>query len=129
MGRPIAITLALLTLMAMAGCAQEQRATTQVPAGAAITVYGPDGEAALKKDIAGMSGDPLLAAMQEGDIAIETAQYSFGAYIKSIAGISQDEKHYIAIYVDGNYSQKGISDLRLGDGSLIEFRLEEIKPA
>ena len=49
-------------------------------------------------------------------------------FVNKIEGAIPEENEYVAIYVNGEYAQEGISTLKAENGMEIEFRVEEIKP-
>ena len=53
--------------------------------------------------------------------------YDFGVFIEEIDGVKNTEKNYWALYVNGEYAQKGADQTILQKGDTIEFRYEEIQ--
>jgi hypothetical protein len=52
-----------------------------------------------------------------------------GRFVSSIDGIAGDEGHYWAFYLNGEYSQTGVSQTILQEGDIITFTYEAIDPA
>lgn len=70
-------------------------------------------------------GTEALDAMQEL-ATIEYTQYTFGAMILSINGISASsaDHEYWALYEDGNYSMVGVSEINIDSPTFLEWKLE-----
>jgi len=49
-----------------------------------------------------------------------------GMFITSINGVAADDTHYWALYVNGEYSQTGVSQTTLAVGEEIVFKYEEV---
>ncbi len=58
---------------------------------------------------------------------VQAKQYDFGVMIQSINGLKADNKHYWALYVNGNYATASADQTELNPGDIIEFKYEEIK--
>ncbi|MDR0463046.1 MAG: DUF4430 domain-containing protein [Pseudomonadales bacterium] len=69
----------------------------------------------------------LLEAMQVIDeLQLETEDSQFGAFITSIAGVSQ-EYYFWIYYVNGDYALVGVSSHFLRDGDEFRFVLERFE--
>jgi len=73
---------------------------------------------------AGSSAFDVVKELLGGNL--EYQEYSFGVMITSIYGVDASSEDYWALYVDGNYASKGISDYVVNNPTLIEWRLEKI---
>ncbi|HLC79722.1 MAG TPA: DUF4430 domain-containing protein [archaeon] len=124
------IIAAILLLVFFSGCSgqilEEQRAPQQLTL--QISTYDTDGYPATTKQIQAEEGMSLLAALKHNRIEMELEESSFGAFVNKIEGAIPEENEYVAIYVNGEYAQEGISTLKAENGMEIEFRVEEIKP-
>jgi hypothetical protein len=54
-------------------------------------------------------------------------EYDFGIFLEGIDGLKGDQHNFWAIYVNGEKSDIGISDIILNDGDIIEFKYEAIE--
>lgn len=52
-----------------------------------------------------------------------------GFFLEGIDGLKGDQENFWAIYVNGEKSEVGISDIILNQGDLIEFKYEAIETA
>ena len=77
----------------------------------------------------------LLTATKDGQTAFELLQseaeveykeYDFGIFIESINGTKADEKHYWALYVNGDYAQTGVGQTILKQGDQVLFTYEQL---
>lgn len=57
---------------------------------------------------------------------VEYDESSLGKFITKINDLEDDDKHYWAFYVNGEYSQTGIDSTILKKGDKVEFKYEEI---
>ncbi len=79
--------------------------------------------------IATMSGQTV-----EG-LLTSSAQVEFqdfgtvGKFVKSINGLASDDHSYWALYVNGEYSQTGVSQTVLRTGDVVDFVYEEVDAA
>ncbi|MEX0895785.1 MAG: DUF4430 domain-containing protein [Patescibacteria group bacterium] len=73
-------------------------------------------------------GQTALELLQ-ANATIETQQYSNDAFVSGINGLTSDNEHYWAFYVNGEYSQTGASSTILSAGDEVEFVYESIDPS
>lgn len=66
----------------------------------------------------------LEFANQELDL--ETKEYDFGVFIVGVNGKVADNEHFWAIYLNGESSNVGISEIELEAGDTIELKYEAI---
>jgi hypothetical protein len=72
-------------------------------------------------------GKNALELMKE-KMEVETKEFSFGEFVESINGVKPVEgKEYWALYVNGDYSNVGISMIELFEDTNIEWRIEKIE--
>lgn len=69
---------------------------------------------------------------QAWDLLIDNHQiiyqeYDFGIFLEGIDGLKGDQENFWAIYVNGEKSQQGVSDIILNEGDIIEFKYEAIE--
>jgi hypothetical protein len=62
----------------------------------------------------------------ESQIDLRVKEYDFGLMVEGVNGLLADEKHYWALYHNGDYAKVGIADLKLEKDETIELRYEEI---
>lgn len=71
-------------------------------------------------------GTNAFEAMKN-NLQLEYEMFGNSAFITSIAGTPAPEGYYIALYVDGTYADKGISDYAIKKDTLIEWKTEAIE--
>lgn len=54
-------------------------------------------------------------------------EYDFGIFLEGIDGLKGNQENFWAIYVNGEKSATGISDIVLNEGDVIEFKYEAIE--
>lgn len=54
-------------------------------------------------------------------------EYDFGIFLEGIDGLKGDQENFWAVYVNGEKSETGISDIVLNEGDIIEFKYEAIE--
>ena len=64
-----------------------------------------------------------ILASQTGGFSVDVTWYSFGPYIHTIDGVS-DDGYYWGLYHNGEYSMIGAGDLQLQDGDVVLWKLE-----
>ncbi len=79
--------------------------------------------------MAAEKGQNLFMALSEGEdgVTIGYEEYPFGVFIYQVAGIEPPQGEYLAIYINGKYSEKGAQDIIPLEGQTIDFRVEKIK--
>ncbi len=143
------IILSLLAIMLLAGCTQQQlqpsglgpqsntwkagepydyTPKTDEQVSFTLRVVDSDGNVVVDKQMASEKGQNLFLAIPEGEdgVPIGYKEYPFGAFIYQVAGVEPLEGEYLAIYVDGRYSEKGAQGIIPEEGQIIEFRVEGI---
>ena len=71
--------------------------------------------------------DTVGEALMEHDL-IEGEEGAYGLYVKKVNGITADydeDKHYWALYVDGEYAMSGVDSTEVKDG--VTYRLVRTK--
>lgn len=92
-----------------------------------VTLQALEGSALLcGGETAFAEGTNAFDAMKEA-CELTYEEYPFGVYITSIEGVQPKENEYWALYVNGAYAEKGISDYALEDGMELEWRIETLK--
>jgi hypothetical protein len=64
-----------------------------------------------------------ITASRANNFSIEVTWYSFGPYLHTIDGVSNDN-YYWGLYHNGNYSMVGAGDLQLQDDDVILWKYE-----
>lgn len=72
-----------------------------------------------------VSAQPALELVKS-QIDLQVKEYDFGLMVEGVNGLMADEKHYWALYQNGEYATVGIADLKLEKDETIELRYEEI---
>lgn len=123
--RPAVIFSAFVFLLLLSGCTQK----TDSPAGAGetarvtFTVTGYQGKIA-EKLVDAEKGANAFEVMKK-NMNVEYAMYSLGPLITEIEGAKPEGSDYWALYVDGNYAEKGIADYSLDKDMKIEWKIEK----
>lgn len=73
----------------------------------------------------GVTAFELLTANSQ----VDYDRSSLGVFIKSIDGVTGDNNHYWAIYVNDQYATSSADTTILSEGDRVEFRYEEINQA
>lgn len=82
----------------------------------------------VKSDYVKYCGEDGKTAFEllKANTTVDFQQYDFGVFVKSIGGVTPDEKHFWKFYLNGTESQVGADQVQTRDGDLIEWRLAEI---
>ena len=129
---PLFFGLALLLLFS--GCTQtlqEQNNTESPTQEQTVTLtlklFNADEQLILDESLEVEPGTNAFEAMQE--IAeVEYEDYgSMGAFVEGINGLRPGQGHYLALYVNGAYANKGISSHSIEKDTLIEWKIEKIE--
>lgn len=91
-----------------------------------LKYYDQLGALVFEKKIFAADGSNVFEILKK-NAKIDYDSYSFGAFIKSINDVSPPQGYYLALYVDGNYAQKGISDYVLDKAIEISFKTEKLE--
>lgn len=78
-----------------------------------VKYYGHDGRNALE--------------LLQGATTAQVKQFSFGAMVEGIGGVTPDAKHFWKLYINGQASSVGADQLQTHDGDVIEWKLEVIQ--
>ena len=75
-----------------------------------------------------LTSDQEVTALDlvEAKLTAEFKTYDFGVMLEAVNGLKADDKHYWAIYYNGEYAKVGLSDLTIKSGDLLELVYEEI---
>lgn len=86
-----------------------------------------DSEQTIFSFTATQSGETAFTLLEQR-AEIESTDYgSAGKFITSINGLSGDDNHFWAFYVNGESSQTGASQTQIEAGDLVEFKYEVIE--
>ena len=109
-----------------------------VPALPAGTTTQPDQDSSQSTKAESVAAQHTFSATRDGQTAEEllsaSAEVTYenfgeaGKFVTSINGLAADEGHYWAFYVNGEYSQTGVSQTILSEGDIITFTYETIDP-
>ncbi len=124
------IAIAVMLLFVSAGCLQT---VEEAPAGDTTETFNitakytdADGGILLEKSFAVEKGTNAFEALKE-NVEIEFETYEIGAFITGIGGVETPEGYYLAMYVNGGYAEKGISDYTVDEDLQIEWKQESIE--
>ena len=124
------IAIAVMLLFVSAGCLQT---VEEAPAGdttetfnLSATYTDADGGVLLEKSFAVEKGTNAFDALKE-NVEVDFEMSSFGAFIKGLGGVETPEGYYLAMYVNGEYAEKGISDYTVDEDLQIEWTQESIE--
>jgi len=102
---------------------------TGVPGETAVVSFsyvGEDGQIILEEEFEVSKGTNAFEAMRH-EMNVDYTQYAFGSMVNSIEGVSAPEGYYLALYVNGEYAMKGISDYIIDEDISIEWKAEKIE--
>ena len=122
------LVLLLMVLLLTLGCTSSEET---VPANngemvkVSLKYTGADGTVLVDKNFEVAKGTNAFEAMKE-QVAVKHEMYDFGPFIDAIAGVRAPDGYYLALYVNGEYASKGISDYTLEENTTIEWKTESI---
>lgn len=105
--------------------------TTEVTpsiAPAAQLEFEVDGNKNQQKEyqfVATISGQKALELV-ESQAELKLKEYDFGVMIEGVNGLMADNKNYWAVYLNGEYAQTGIAQIKLQKDERLELKYEEI---
>lgn len=124
--KTVFLVLGIVLLFLLVGCTQTTPPETNSEK---ITVYfsyvDNTGATILEKSFEAEKSSNAFDVMKE-NIILEFEEYSFGALVTSVEGIAPPEGYYLALYVNGAYAEKGISDYTLEENTIIEWKMESL---
>jgi ABC-type glycerol-3-phosphate transport system substrate-binding protein len=135
----LSLSLALLMLIALAGCKAEKAATPQSTADVSSSVAAPVKEqitvhlSVIDKDGAKLLDEDIKA--DDGAIALDVLKDAFkdkggvddsAGYITAIGGVKEDVGAKISwmYYVNGGFAPVGAGEYKLKANDKVEFKLE-----
>jgi len=128
--------MGIVLLLATAGCIQEQQQSEQQgnekgqENGAMATVQlkytDAEGNPIAEKELRAPIGSNAWELMKQ-NMQVEFDAYDFGPFVKSIEGTAPPEGHYMALYVNGSYAEKGIGDYTISEGIGFEWKTEKLE--
>lgn len=128
------IFLLLLITLGIAACTPtEEISPTQEAPAAVESIENVESEQSSSQSVritltAQETGQTALELL-EASATIETQQFGNDAFVSGINGLTSDNEHYWALYVNGEYSQTGASTTVLNAGDEVEYVYESIDPA
>ncbi|MFH0955522.1 MAG: DUF4430 domain-containing protein [Candidatus Micrarchaeota archaeon] len=129
-----AIFWGFLVFFLLAGCIQQQQSQNAPPGSQTQTVAlslkytDENGTVLLEKNISVAKGTNAFDAIKES-VPLDFETTSFGPFIKSIGGVSPSSDYYLALYVNGQYADRGIAGYTLSEDTSIEWKTEKIQSA
>ena len=64
--------------------------------------------------------------IMKANLQVDFKDSAIGPFITGINNINADTEHYWALYIDGNYAQKGINQYTIEKETIIAWKLEKI---
>lgn len=61
------------------------------------------------------------------DLELKTENSEYGEYIVSIKGLEEGNNYYWNYYVNGEYAQIGVSNYKIQNNDIFEFKLEKFE--
>ena len=128
------IILAFLALL-ICGCSQQQTVqpdgtpSEKVEPVITLKLTDSSGLAVLTKKMDPVPGKNAFELLKQNDVPMVYDEGSYGVFIKEISYLKPRQGEYLALYVDGKYSNVGIKDVFPKEGTVIEFRAEKIDSA
>lgn len=89
-------------------------------------VLDSNGYVIEEKGVNVLKGSNAFDALNES-FAVDSQDFVFGKMVKGINKKYPKENEYWALYVNGFYAEKGISDYTLKEDTLIEWKPEKIE--
>jgi hypothetical protein len=124
----------LLVFFLLAGCVQQQQSQNAPSAPQTQTVMlslkytDENGTLLLEKNISVARRTNAFDAIKE-NVPVDFETTSFGPFIKSIGGIAPAQNYYLALYVNGQYADRGIAEYVLSEDTSIDWKTEAIQSA
>ena len=96
-----------------------------------VSVKDLDGKVLAEKKIGYKTGDKLLDLVQSNFKNVTTKDSGYGPFIMTIESLTtpEDFSKYISILINGEYSDKGISQMEFKDGDRIDFVEDQYIPS
>lgn len=125
-------TLLLISTVTLSTCSATPQQNNEEHSETIEATQTPENTETTQQEVQTIS----LTAEQDEENAFELLQsqhevsaktYDFGVFIEEIDGVKNTDKNYWALYVNGEYAQKGADQTMLQKGDTIEFRYEEIQ--
>lgn len=123
--------LGLLLFFLLAGCVSQQ-AQSALPAADSQAVVlslkysDKAGAVLLEKNISVSKGADAFDAIKE-NVPLDFEMYSMGPFIKSINGITPPAGYYLALYVNSQYADRGITGYSINEDTQMEWKTEAIQ--
>lgn len=125
-------TLLLISTVTLSTCSLTPQQNNEEHSETIEATQTPENTETTQQEVQTIS----LTAEQDEENAFELLQsqhevsaktYDFGVFIEEIDEVKNTDKYYWALYVNGEYAQKGADQTMLQKGDTIEFRYEEIQ--
>jgi hypothetical protein len=118
----------LLSFVFVLGCTQtvdQTDSTATESVSVSFRYVDVQGIALIDKEFEALKGANAFDALKN-NFEVDYDEYAFGPFVKSFDGITPAEGEYLALYVNGLYAEKGISEYVLSEDASIEFRFESL---
>lgn len=84
-------------------------------------------QSALSYKFVATSSAQKALELVESQVKLDLKKYDFGIMVNGVNSLEADNKHYWAIYQNGEYAKTGLSEIVLDEGDQLELKYEEIK--
>ncbi len=121
--KTILVTFLLLFVF---GCTETKQDQGNETVNLTLKYFNEKEELILDKIFEVKKGTNAFEAMKE-NIEVEYEIYPTGAFIKGIEDVSPPKGYYLALYVDGKNSEKGIFEYIINEDILIEWKTESFE--
>ena len=121
--------LAVALLVVSAGCVQqvqEQQGQGEETVTVNFKYLDSEGKKILDKDVVVEKGSNAFEVLKQ-TVEVDVEMYDFGPFVKGVGGVETPAGYYLALYVNGSYAERGISDYVIEDGMTIEWKQEALE--
>lgn len=115
-------SIAIFLVLVLAGCTNQTQKNGELSV--KIVVKDLSNETLIDKVEYVSTNQTLFDLMLKHDI--EYQNYSFGPFITSIAGVSSNNGTYWGLYLNGQYAEKGVNEIKLEENLTVLWKLEKL---
>ncbi|MCR4369410.1 MAG: DUF4430 domain-containing protein [archaeon] len=124
------IAATLLLLVAFSGCLTaitERESTGSDTTQFYVKGIDAKGQLLFEAPVIAQPNEGVFDALKKSGVPIEYDDTAYGPFVTGIGSIKAGEGEYLALYVDGEYAQTGIADIKPERDMRVEFRIEKIQ--
>ncbi len=115
----------LFSFLFFSGCFQSQELSSEAEKVGFVLKY-PSVYGVVEQTLYADSGSSLVLAFAENNVPVKYRDFSFGKMVVGIGDLEPSGNEYLAIYANGSYADRGVSDILVYDGLVVEFKVEKI---